>query len=164
MSRNILKIPKLEHDVLVYLAGIIDGEGCFYIAHKIKNMKKETYSPQFKIVLTDRKTIIWIADKLQREYTHIIGNFEKNHKDTYIVRISDREGLLSFIEQIIPYMILKQEVARNMLDFCKSRVKNWNINNSRKIASTYSNEELSMYSKIKQLNKVGKSTEGGYLY
>jgi hypothetical protein len=161
MSRQIFIVPELEHDNIVYMAGLIDGEGCFYIAHKIKNMLKSTYSPQFKIVLTNQEVIVWMADKLKRSYTHILGSSDTNQHETYIVRISDRIGLIKFIEQILPYLIVKKDIAQTILDFCKSRVNNWDINNSRKMASTYSKIELDLFNKTKTLNQVG-FMKGGY--
>lgn len=136
-------MPKLKKEVAIYLAGLIDGEGCFYIS---KKSVPEYYQPQFKIVLVDEPTIAWVAERLNRPYTHQLSKVGKNHKDTYTIRISDRAAVLAFIPQILPYMILKRAVASNMLEFCEMR---------EIYQKTDKTKELSMYLKNKQLNRVG---------
>ena len=156
LKRKLYPIPQLEHDVAVYLAGIIDGEGCFYISAQKDEIKGSHYCPQFKIVLTSEKTISWIASKLERHYTHQKGKKDKNHKDTYGVRISDHAGLVAFIEQIITFMILKKDSAQTVLDFCKSRIDTL----KEKYNPSYTVSELELYSQLKKLNRVGIYTIG----
>lgn len=158
MIRKLLQIPTLERDVAIYLAGLIDGEGCFYInrAKKHPTTLKYCYSAAFKIVLTDEKTIKRVAEKLKRSYTHVLSRKDKNHKDTYMLRISDRVGLVNFISQIISHMITKKEVAQFMLDFCKSRIRSYSGGDYH---VGYNDFEISLYDKIKNSNRVGIETK-----
>lgn len=153
MSRQLFKIPHLERDVAIYLAGLIDGEGCFFISKQKKHEASlgYAYSPEFKLVLTDESTIKWVADKLERGYIHTKGNISKNQRDSYDLRITDHEGLVAFIPQILPFMKIKKEAAQTMLEFCLSRRE------SRKESynAGYKSTELSLFTQLRVLNRVG---------
>ena len=58
----------LKRDDVIYLAGLFDGEGCVtykkYWDSKRKNRPRKYFvSGKMEIVMTDRKTIQWCADK-----------------------------------------------------------------------------------------------------
>ena len=165
MARHKKQVKKLDHDTAVYLAGLIDGEGCLRIG---KNKKASSrgdycYTPEVKLVLVHEPTIKYLADKLDWPYGHTKGNPEKNHQDTYIIRIGNFEGIISFIEQILPYLITKKEAAQTVLAFAISRRDNWEVSPYNKVP--YTDYEISLFDKIKQLNRVGRLVEtGGYNY
>ena len=55
---------KNRREKLIYLAGIIDGEGSIGIEHlsPCKNRKKSYYVCRLCVINTDEKLIIWIKD------------------------------------------------------------------------------------------------------
>lgn len=154
MSRQLIEVPELERDVAIYLAGLIDGEGCFWISRGTKHNSKYTkiyYTPEFKIVLTDEPTIAWVADVLGCTYNFQKANKGKNHKPTYEVRMSKVDNLIAFIPQLIPHLKVKRAVAVLLLEFCESRRQE----RMERYHAKYTNNEMGVFDKIKRLNRVG---------
>ena len=161
MSRQFLSINKVDRDSAIYLAGLIDGEGCFFVSSYIKNKgpyASRCYTPEFKISMTNEDTIAWVAEKLGVKYSHVLANPGKNHKDTYEIRMGSTQNIIELIPQILPFMITKKETAQVMLDFCSSRLINRKKFSYNK--ASYSPTEIGYFHKIKELNSVGI---GGYL-
>lgn len=154
MSRQLAPIPKLKKEVAIYLAGLIDGEGCFFMSSSAKHSRYSTktyHTPEFKIVLTDEATIAWIAEELNLTYGHTKGRTDKNHKDTYEVRIAKVDNLIAFIPQILPHLKVKRAVALLHLEFCESRKEQRSMSYHAK----YTDHELSLVNGIRLLNRVG---------
>lgn len=155
MGRRLFEVPTLRHDTAVYLAGLIDGEGCFSIVRAFKNKASTgfSYTARLRLVLTDEKTIAWVASEWVRPYHfHYHQTNTRNQKSTYRVEIGDIEGLISLLPQIIPYMITKRAAAEAVFDFCSSRRGNW-----RKAPKErwYTTEEVQLYESVRLLNLRG---------
>jgi hypothetical protein len=154
MSRQLRPLPKLERDVAIYLAGLIDGEACFFISNSAKHSRYSTkiyHTPEFKLVLTDEPVIAWIAEQLNLTYGHAKGRADKNHKDTYEIRIAKVDILIDFIPQILPFLRVKRAVAVMLLDFCESRQQERQTSYHAK----YTVAELILANGIRELNRVG---------
>lgn len=107
---------------LAYMAGIIDGEGCFWIG-----LIKRTYGDGYvsdhyrgvlKISNTDKRLIDWLlqtfegTQSAQTKY-HPKGKFER---DVYEwVATGDR--LRDLCELLLPYLVIKKEHCENMIKF-----------------------------------------------
>ena len=103
---------------LAYLAGIIDGEGCFYIAkpggktHTIRLFVMNTHKP--------------LIDYLFETY----GGFQysrKKENSTWKIRhewFVDRANIDELIPLLIPYLINKKEHAIIAIEFRKTFQKN----------------------------------------
>lgn len=154
MSRQFYDVPELDKDTLLYLAGLIDGEGCFFInrSKKHESAGGYCYTPEFRLVMTDETVIHYVADKLKRPYRHNIAKKNKNHKDTYGVYMGRIIDVLTLAEQLVPFLIVKRAVVVEMIEFCRSRDENWPANNYKR---QYSPHEISLYNKVRQLNQVG---------
>lgn len=148
-------IPKIDRDTLLYLAGLVDGEGCIRIgrARKQKNKSDYCYTAEVKVVLTHEGAIKFMADKLARPYMHLKAREGENWKDTYRVSIHDIHGITSFLEQIIPFLIVKKQAAEVVLEFCKSRGRSWPSDNYNR---AYSENELQLCTAIKEINRRGR--------
>ena len=136
----------------VYIAGFVDGEGCFSIhKHQDKRIKKGyTYFPKFTICNTDKNTLKLIQKELGGR---IFVSTKEHHKTkcTYNLAIQDLKTIKEAIDKISAFLILKKKQAGIMLEYCKIRKENKN----------YSEKEEKLYQEIKKLNKRG--TEGiGY--
>mgnify|MGYP001597959611 CR=1 FL=1 len=118
---NYVAVPyKAEH--LAYLAGIIDGEGCFWIG-KLK--QKERPLPQWRGLLkidnTDKKLFEWIdqyfgGTSSARTRSTSSRKFEREiHTWTFT---GDR--LMNICEQVLPYLVIKKEHCENMIKFRKT--------------------------------------------
>jgi len=157
MSARILRdIPALDRDSLLYIAGLFDGEGCIRICRskKHKGDDKWCYTPDVKIVLTHEKAIAFIAEKLARPYWHR-AHQRSNCKDGYGLQISDVRGVIAFIEQIAPFLIVKKEAAETVLRFCRSRTQQ----RKTKYNIGYTEEEITLSSTLSILNRKGLHSE-----
>lgn len=161
MSRQFSDVPKLDKYVAVYLAGLIDGEASFWMgkSYKQEMANNYAYSASFKLVLVHEPTIKWVSERLNIGYRRQTGNPSKNHQDTYEIRTGQVDFIVKFIPQILPYMITKREVASTILEYCLSR----QISRGIKYNAPYTEDQLGLYHKIKQLNRVGRPVAiGGY--
>lgn len=126
--RSLDYVPKVYKPVdLAYMAGIVDGEGCFWIG-KVKPTKGNGYvSEQFrgllKVCNTDKRLIDWILftfDGTESKATRYQPK-AKFHRIVYDwVATGDR--LLDLCEQLYPYLLLKKEQCEIMIKFRKTYV------------------------------------------
>jgi len=93
-----------------YLAGIMDGEGSFCIK---KNGK--TFRGQAGLMMTDKEIIELIAKKFNK---HVTVWKSKNKKRKIVYSIYwNSEDLINFIDYVLPFLIVKKEVAEFVRDF-----------------------------------------------
>lgn len=153
MSRQLLKIPILERDVAIYLAGLFDGEGSFMIwASQYRGGMKYTVS--VRIGMSDKKTIEWIGEKLNRpiKLHGLSRNASPNAKKIYKISLENGAAIIDFVEQILPFLITKRTVASELLSFCKSRI---GVLNKSKFDRKHSAHDIETYHKVRALNKFG---------
>lgn len=98
-------VNKLSIADLAYIAGLVDGEGCIFISKR-----PNQYVGGLKISLSDNKIIPWISTKLNKNVTSDIAN----PKVKTIVFYG--EYVVSILIYILPYLILKGDQARLVLD------------------------------------------------
>lgn len=137
-----------DKEKIIYLAGIIDGEGsiCIDIQTKSKEFKRKCdyYAVRLLIVNTNIKLMDWLL-------TNFKGNvlkrkLIKNHKQCYKWEIFSHNAV-NILKECLPYMIVKDELAKNLIEFMETKPKNvWyvtdEIQEKRKI----------LYQKNKTLN------------
>lgn len=116
---------KHTQEQLAYLAGIIDGEGCFYTG-RIKQGRYGSgyqYHTVIKIDNTSEELIEWLKATFGggREYVwHKLKN--PNWKPIYVWYASGK--MLEYIcKSIYPYLIIKKKQCELMLQF-RATVKN----------------------------------------
>jgi hypothetical protein len=112
-----------------WLAGMLDGEGHLGIR---RGYSKNTNKNQRA---TSQKEWLWFAPRISMSNTHI-PSMEKsammmdstltkrkpiksNYRYIYIVEISARKKCIELLERIIPYMVIKKDIAILILEFCK---------------------------------------------
>lgn len=147
-------VTKLQ---LAYIAGFVDGEGQLSITRH-KNIYKKiwhgtyTYHSRFQI----HNNKLHILEYIQ----HLIGGTietkkpaKPTHSIAYRLTISRHVQELKILEKIIPFLRIKKEQAKLLHKFILFRLKN----KSRK---GYSDKEVNIYHKIKDLNKKGPRGTG----
>jgi hypothetical protein len=115
-----------------YLAGLLEGEGCLVMSgKKDKTNKYTTY--QARIQISNSNT-----DLLNRINEIYFGSINCSNKKDGIFNwiIYDQHKIVNFLEQLLPYLIVKKDRAEKMLEFCKSRL------NSKWNRASYTLEEL----------------------
>lgn len=116
-------IPKIHDPIhLAYLAGIVDGEGCFH-ACKLKNKPGDGYkNGHYRCVLKVSNTNINIFHWLQNTFKGTCCAAYKETRDHLFKRdiyewtvTGDR--LLDICYQILPYLIIKKEHCEHVIKF-----------------------------------------------
>lgn len=106
---------KEDHPILhlseidkAYIAGLVDGEGCFGL---YKTMPTSNPLATFTIGMTDEKIIRWLF-KIIGYLGDIQERLRKgNRKDIWQLRITSNQCLL-FTSSILPYLKIKDKQAR----------------------------------------------------
>jgi len=123
-SLNAKPIIFKTHDpiALAYLAGIIDGEGCFHICILSKNGKdgyvNDHYRGCLKVSNTDKALIEWLLTNFEgtnsatTRYTSS-RKFEREIYDWIVTGFR----LLDLCEQVLPYLVIKKKHCENMIKF-----------------------------------------------
>lgn len=127
-------MPKIEYVKkiydpihLSYLAGIVDGEGCFCIGklgtkhyHRCKSLK---YQSQLRICNTKIELMEWIEDKFSNLSNHLKSMrryMRKDHKEydrTIYEWIVSGDRLLDISIQLLPYLVIKRRQCENIIRF-----------------------------------------------
>lgn len=136
-------MPYKKED-LAYIAGVIDSDGCISIGRNAKR-----YKPIVQITQVQPEAINFVNKIFGGSY-----KIEKrlSHKDIYKWRIQSRKNLGIFLEAIIPFLKIKREQAKIVIEYCNIRSKSIEKNGGNS-HSTYSGIEKIMYEKNKSLNK-----------
>ena len=117
-------VPRIYNPLdLAYLAGIIDGEGCFYIGKvPINNgYKSEHYRSLLTVTNTDSRLIDWILSTFDgtETTTQRIKPTQKYQRMLFSWT-STGDRLRDLCEQILPYLVIKKEHCEIMIKFRKT--------------------------------------------
>jgi len=122
-----------------YIAGFIDGEGCFQIVRQ-RNAKRYKYLEcNLTIANTNKEIIYWLKDS----FGGYVGTrkFENNSRDAYYWSLRLTKNIKPFLEKIIPYLKVKKKHAEIMREFLK----------------TFEKENYSIVSSFKERENIGKA-------
>ncbi len=102
-----------------YLAGIIDGEGCFCIgAGRRQKWGVINYNPQILVGNTDHRLTAWLKENFGGvTFTQRPNN--PRCKIPSIWRLSKKKDMELLILAIMPYLIIKKERAIVFLEFLR---------------------------------------------
>lgn len=156
---------------LAYIAGIMDADGCFMITKHARKWKGNPISPCYlpcvKISQVEEEAIKYITNvigfgsyKLDRARIRQYKNGTRfGSKPIYDWYIRNRKVLIPFLEGIIPYLKIKKDRAKFLLNYCKTI--NTKINGSPGLSDKELNYREDSYIKIRELNgnKVAATTK-----
>jgi hypothetical protein len=111
-------IPNSQ-EKLAYLAGIIDSEETVgFIINKKRS--RERVAPRFKAGNTDYRLIKWLESEIGgRVYTYEDGK----NKPSYEWFVSGVKNIQPLLEAILSYLVVKQDSAREALNFCQNEIE-----------------------------------------
>lgn len=127
----------LKSTDLAWIAGYLDGEGCFMLRKAyVKNEKyKKTkigvpgwyyYSPRLTLVSTDKESVVFVAKFFGSNVARrklVVSNL----RPCYSTEISAIETLRSILEQIMPYLRVKNKQAECLYRFTSTPRPNGSI-------------------------------------
>ena len=158
-----------------YIAGIMDADGCFMITrHKRQTKRKNyphtvenwswTYLASVKVCMVEPEAIDFLHKEMKLGQVTLDGARPNrpNSRPVYQWGIRKRKNVLSFLENVIPYLRVKKLRAEFLLDYCKTAL---NLEGRGSRYFGISKEELvyreESYQKMRKFNggKVAATTK-----
>jgi hypothetical protein len=97
-----------------YLAGFVDGEGCFY--YNFRN--REGRSPVVAMNMFIANKHLAVLEQIQAVYGGTIRIIKNKHADVYRLEIFNRVALQKVCEDLKDRLVIKRRHAELMYDFC----------------------------------------------
>ena len=138
-----------------YIAGIIDGEGSIRINKAMKpynGMKNPSYNAQINIGMVNKE----IPDLLKETFNGQ-GNVREERvsgmRSIWRYSLTGRSKMIAVLNNLLPYLIIKKEHAKTVIDFCK----NWETPRVRQygIDPQELQRREDAFQKMRKLNAVG---------
>jgi hypothetical protein len=107
---------------LAWLAGVIDGEGCFTI-YSVTRKDAVTPSPSANLTITNSNRLLLdrcreILDELNIKYLyHDPKNGHQRGRRVMRIRVKNYSSIQRLIELILPFLVGKVDQANVMLEF-----------------------------------------------
>lgn len=99
---------------IAYLAGIIDGEGSFYIGQESR--RKKHYNSRLYVVNTDERLINWLRQTFGGLIYSRISKTHPTWKRKF-EWITNKSEIIPITKAILPYLICKKQQAELMIKF-----------------------------------------------
>lgn len=138
-----------------YIAGAIDGDGSFSLCQKKDpNGLNTLYYPLIQLASTDYRLPYLLRDNFGGAI-HIrkahIGNDGNQRKTSYQWKIEKRTKCYPFLQEIVPFLIVKKEQAQTLIDYLD---ENPFIRGSRGLEQHVIERRMKTYLKMQQLNSM----------
>jgi hypothetical protein len=104
-----------------YVAGLLDTDGSFSIK-KEKRDNSYRYSPNILLTLVNVNAINYIKKNSFYGSCHVIKSGKISQGFCYRFGVFQKEEVISFIKNILPYLTHKKEAAEILLQFCEGFV------------------------------------------
>lgn len=130
-----MKLSKIN---AAWLAGLLEGEGYFFIRKKPSN---KSFSPPgcgIRLAMTDEDVVKKVADLLGSSYFSPTRKTSKN-KTVYIVTIEKKDLVLNILPQILPYMGKRRAEKINLMLSHLKEWKRWVKSGGRSKVAKYAN-------------------------
>jgi len=111
MVKSIYLPQNFSRDEIIYLAGIIDGEGSLVISkHRSNNNRGYNYQVTMSISNCDKRLLDWVQEKFGgRVCVYLYSQMPKNSKRDAYRWVCEGERLTHICECIYPFSIIKKE-------------------------------------------------------
>jgi len=139
------KIINISEPEISYIAGFFDGEGNI-APYKTR---EKWYVLRMTFSNTNMDVINFIKSKIGG---HISTFKVVNCKRCYNLSITGMNRVFVLAKMILPYSIVKKQQLQLIIDYCNNRFNQYSN-------STYSENEVDIINKIKQLTKRGDNNE-----
>jgi len=149
------QIGKLPREDILYLAGLLDGEGMITISVRKggKTIKGKIYervglTPIISFTNSCKNLIDWLTSVLRG--STLKSPYEKGDKwkVVYTLQIARLLDVKLFLEQTLPFLKVKRRQAELVLEFCDLRLKSkWR---------EYPERLFEIAKEVRRLNKKGK--------
>lgn len=137
---------KLDKNKIIYLAGLFDGEGSFYIKQQ-KLKDRLVLKPIINIGMTCKETIetvfLWLKNAgFHPKFIKTKYKRRDKWKPFYRVRLFWMQEIKKLLELLQPYIITKRKITKLALEYLNQRT--W--------GTSYKSKDFELANKIKNLN------------
>lgn len=149
-------MAEISTEDLAYVAGIIDGEGCIALwkNRETRYRKAISVTPGIGLGMTDSLIIDFIYANFGGCISH--SQPKGNRKLVTQYSINSRKELKKLLTSILPYLRLKKQQAKLVLEFIEIREKKRKNNHTfTKAGDSSFDEEWKLWEKMQVLNKTG---------
>jgi hypothetical protein len=150
LNRNITAINFRKPSYLLsdldlgYIAGFVDGEGCFRFHYD----KGSSYRPEIVIVNTNKEVLKWIKNKIGGRLDSE-KRYNNKWKALHRLVVGSIKNVYFLLKKLEPHLKVKRKQANLMLKFCELRL------NCNSHGEPYTERELQIINEMKALNKKG---------
>lgn len=106
-----------------YVAGLMDTDGSFSLKRenrKSGGSKSPVYTPSILLTMVDCRAIYFIKNNFDGGSILVVRAKTTTNGMCYRFNITSRADAINFLEKVIPFLVLKKNVAEHLLYFCKN--------------------------------------------
>ena len=120
------RILNLSEKDLIYIAGFVDGEGCFCVGKPKRRGKRHFkkpdsefyYYPYFCVYNTDEQIIRWLVKVIPFLSFGDCPPRKLGYKPQYRASSSNRDNIKALFPGLIPHLKIKKRQAELLLELC----------------------------------------------
>lgn len=143
-------IPEKLADESPYIAGLMDGEGCFRL-QKLSG-KKIRFRPLIQLAMTDEPTVAYIGNIFGVNYQLVKRkNKKKYHKKVYRLLVTTEAEMNQIAKALVVHSITKKRQMEIMINFFELEATKEEANQQEVLQ-----KEIELYIENSQLNQRGK--------
>lgn len=142
-----------EKDIVSWLAGFYDAEGCVRINKSVRKKEYTTYRPVIVLNNTDMETMDYCV-LLLKEFD--INMYVRDsapttsRKKIRFIEVSRITKVIELCNLLLPYSLNKYDELVLLKKFCESRQKRFLQNNTTNKKLPYNSFEISLYEKLRK--------------
>ena len=148
--------------IIDYIAGFIDGDGCFSVHKRKPSMasreKSPSYRPKLHIVNTNRKVLEIFKSFFNCGNISILKKVKSNWKTCYNYEISGKQ-FFPILEILVNHLIVKKPVAEKILQykvyFTNAYGRGNQYSGKQTLPQNVLQKREKLYKLCKKLNKKG---------
>ena len=137
-----------DRDKIIYLAGIIDGEGSIHIELQRANntcRKIDYFSIRLVVINTNVELMEWLHKNFKGKITK--RKDIPGRRSCYVWSVFSFNAA-KILEECLPYMIIKKQLAEIIIEFMNTKPKDiWNV------SAEVQEHRKFLYDRMKKLNK-----------
>lgn len=152
-KRN-LKLKPLSVSQKAYIAGYVDGEGCVTLSKKADKEMRLGYCfrPHLHVANTHRRSLLKMQQWTGLGNVHRVREEpQRNRKERWQWQMWSQQAR-QLLEAILPFLIIKKERARILIDFTKQCRRQ---PGKKGLSKTELNFQIRTNFRLKQLNRKG---------
>jgi hypothetical protein len=112
---------ELTQEQLAYIAGFIEGDGCFFISRYFSKQSGYVYEYRLAAYNTNEKIMLWFKENVGGWYRQV--NTSSRWKKPFHWALKNQEAIV-LVELIFPYLVAKKEEAKIWLKYAKNIIPN----------------------------------------